>query len=416
MSRLFLIDVSPLRDYPAFRYLFAARATTFFVLGILNFAVNLQIYNLTKSALSVAMLSICVAAPMTVSMLFGGVLADRYDKRKLMMWSRTAHLGAVALLLINAMMDQPLLWPIYGSAAIAGTAAGISMPAFMAAMPAIVGRGNLAAAAALGSLTSQASGIIGPALAGLLMMQWGTVGCYGVVAIGSVLTPLFLTRLPALPPPKADAPQAKQKVFTALRNAFSYAMASQIIAGLLLIDVAATLFATPFAALPQFGAQVLNGDERTIGLMFAAPAAGAFLAAFVSGWISRLERSGQALILAVCGWGFSVFALGFAPNIPLALVFLVAMGFADTVSEVLRGSLLQQHTPDHLLGRLSSLWLIQATLTPALGNVAIGALAETQSLRISFALGGTACLLAALAIALWLPGFRRMAAVSEAKS
>jgi ENTS family enterobactin (siderophore) exporter len=345
---------------------------------------------------------------MTLSMLVGAVLADRRDKRKLMLWARTAHLAAVGVLLANAAQDQPELWPIYLAGTVAGAAAGAGMPAFMAATPALVGRAHLAAAAALGSLASQASSVIGPALAGLLMTRWGAFGCYCAVAAGSVATPLLLARLPSMSAPRDGRQRGKRTALGALPDAFSYAFASQIIAGLALVDVAATLFATPFAALPQFGVTALAGDARTIGLMFSAPAVGAFFGALASGWTGRLERPGQTLILAVCGWGLAVFALGFAPGVSFALACLFAMGFADTISEVLRGSLLQLHTPDQMLGRLSSLWLIQATLTPALGNVAVGALAEARSARLSFVIGGLTCLLATFAIAFCLPAFRRL--------
>jgi ENTS family enterobactin (siderophore) exporter len=180
---------------------------------------------------------------------------------------------------------------------------------------------------------------------------------------------------------------------------------SRLVAGLLLIDVAATIFATPFALLPQYGAEMVGGSQ-VVGMLYAAPAVGAFLAALTSGWASRVLRPGKALIGAVLAWGAAAIGVGLAPNLALALAALFAMGFADTVSEILRIALLQRHTPDHLLGRVSSLWMIQAMVSPALGNMQAGLLARVASPRLALVCGGATSVVASVLIARAWPALR----------
>src|SRR5690606_28292447 len=165
----FLLDVSPLRDSKPFRYAYAARTTSVLVTGMLLVAASIQLYELTGSSIAVAFLNAFMAIPMVIALIIGGVLSDRMDRRQLMLWSRSVYVLSVVIFLINALLPTAHVWPIYLAAAIAGAAGGISVPAMMAVTPALVGRDRLAAAAALSGLSMQIGGIIGPALAGMLI-------------------------------------------------------------------------------------------------------------------------------------------------------------------------------------------------------------------------------------------------------
>ncbi len=355
---------------------------------------SLQAYALTGSSLHVALLGLTMAIPMMVSLVLGGVLADRCDRRGLMIGARAAYLTAVALLLGNALLAHPQIWPLYGAAVIGGITGGISTPALMAVTPALVGKEHLAAASALSALAAQAGAIIGPFVAGLLVTQYGFAACYAIVAVGAGLTPIFLSRLPCLPPDTVGRGVSTGALVQGVR----FVLKSRLVAGLLLIDVAATIFATPFALLPQYGTEML-GSFQVVGMLYAAPAVGAFLAALTSGWSSHVTWPGKALIGAVLAWGVAAIGVGLAPNPALALAALGAMGFADTVSEMLRVALLQRHTPDHLLGRVSSLWMIQAMVSPALGNMQAGFLARVASPRFALICGGAISVVASVLIA-----------------
>jgi ENTS family enterobactin (siderophore) exporter len=397
----FSIDVTPLRASAAFRWLYGARLCSLLVYGIQGVTVSLQAYALTGSSLHVALLGLTMAVPMTVFLVLGGVLADRCDRRVLMVGARAAYLTAVALLLGNALLAHPKVWPLYAAAAIGGITGGISTPALMAVTPALVGKEHLTAASALSALAAQTGAIIGPCVAGLLVAQAGFAACYAIVAVGASLTPIFLSRLPFLPPNTVGQTVSVGALVQGVR----FVLKSRLVAGLLLIDVAATIFATLFALLPQYGAEMLGGSQ-VVGMLYAAPAVGAFLAALTSGWSSRVPWPGKALIGAVLAWGMAAMGVGLAPNIPLALAALCAMGFADTVSEMLRIALLQRHTPDHLLGRISSLWMIQAMVSPALGNMQTGFLARVASPRFALICGGAVSVAASVLIARAWPALR----------
>jgi MFS transporter, ENTS family, enterobactin (siderophore) exporter len=179
------------------------------------------------------------------------------------------------------------------------------------------------------------------------------------------------------------------------------------VTGILLIDVAAMVFAMPFALLPEFGAVVLGGDARTMGFLYTPPALGSLTAALTSGWTGRAAHPGAALILAVLLWGAAAVGLGLSPALAPALVFLALMGFADMVSEILRGALLQRHTPDALLGRVSSLRMIQATASPALGNIQASLLARAVSAPLALVAGGLASLARTLLVARSIPALRQ---------
>ncbi|MGB6102586.1 MAG: MFS transporter, partial [Pusillimonas sp.] len=134
-----LIDISPLRESRAFRYAYAARTATVLVTGMLLVAASIQLYELTASSVAVAALNVSLAVPMALALIVGGVLSDRLDRRKLMLWSRSVYIISVLLFLVNALLPQPLAWPIYVAAVIGGAAGGISVPAMMSATPALVG-------------------------------------------------------------------------------------------------------------------------------------------------------------------------------------------------------------------------------------------------------------------------------------
>src|SRR5690606_11265155 len=165
----FVIDISPLRQSRAFRYAYAARTASVLVTGMMLVAASIQLYELTKSSLAVALLNVFMAVPMVIALLIGGVLSDRLDRRKLMMWSRSVYVFSVLLFLLNTLVAEPSIYVIYVAAMIGGAASGISIPAMMSATPALVGREHLASAAALSGLSMQLGGVLGPLLAGVLI-------------------------------------------------------------------------------------------------------------------------------------------------------------------------------------------------------------------------------------------------------
>lgn len=409
----FLIDISPLRESRAFRYAYAARTATVLVTGMLLVAASIQLFALTQSSLAVSLLNVAMAAPMVSALIVGGVLSDRIDRRLLMIWSRSVYIISVLIFIVNALLPEPMAWPIYLAAAVGGAAGGISVPAMMAAVPALVGREKLAAAAALSGLAMQVGGIVGPALAGVLISGPGLIFCYLIVLCGVLLTPFLLRALPALPPQAKAGPSVAP--LAALVDGFQFVRTHPLLRSLLLIDLGALFLATPMALMPEWGEQVLSLDANATGMLYAAPAVGATLAAIFSGWCRNTLYPGKIIIFAVLLWGLSVAALPIYQNLFWSLACLTLMGAADTVSKILRMALVQRHTPDYLLGRVSSLWMTQYSLGQAMGNVQMGLMSRSFNPSTAFLIGGLACSTLAGAYGLLNSGLRRLKQGGDSK-
>jgi MFS family permease len=173
----------------------------------------------------------------------------------------------------------------------------------------------------------------------------------------------------------------------------------------MLLVLLAMVFGLPTALFPAFGENVLGGDEFTVGLLFAAPGAGAMLAALTSGWVPRVRRQGRAVVIAVLCWGLGIAAFGLSRNIVFAFGLLTFAGAADVVSAIFRQSMIQLSVPDAMRGRLSSIHTAASGGGPRLGDLEAGLVAEVTSVRFSIVSGGVACAIGAIAISRWSPKF-----------
>lgn len=397
-----LVDISPLRESRPYRLLFAARAASLLVYAIESVAVSWQVFVLTGSSLQVAAVGFCLAASMAGGLLIGGPLADRFDRRLLMFWMRSVYLGAVGLLLANATLPSPSLCAIYLAAIASGLAGGVSAPALMAATPSLVGRERLPAAMALVAMVAPIGAILGPSLAGMLIAGPGLVFCYVIVLAGAGLTPILLWLLPPLAPPRDVSLQG----FFAFAEVWRFLHATPLITGLLLIDMAALLFAMPQVLIPEIATEIFAGGPRTAGLLYTVTAVGALVAGLSSGWIIHAARPGIALVVMILLWGTAILGAGLSGGFTAVALYFGLAGFAGASAEILRGALLQLHTPDDLRGRISSIWLMQSTLGPALGGMQMGLVPRHFSPALALVFGGAACVVCAGAASFALPAIR----------
>ncbi len=385
-----LIDVTPLRISRDFRHLYVARVTSLLGIGVLSVAVSVQMYSLTHSSLMVGLVVLAVSAPMMLGLVLGGLLADHSDQRMLMVRTRSAFVVVAAIFLWNAMRETPGVTPIFAAAILSGIVNGLSSPPLMAALPTLVGRENLMAAGALTTIATQLGAVIGPGVAGVLITRGGFVACYVLVMAMAVLTPIFLSRLRPLPP----SPSGSMSAPSRLAEGWQFVKSNRLIRGLLLVDIAATVFAMPQALFPQLGSERFGGTPEVVGLLYMAPAVGALVGAMLSGWTRRVRAAGRLLFAAVTVWGVAMFAFGWTVHLGLALVLLSIAGAGDTISEIIRRGLMQHYTPDNLQGRVSSVWLMQVILAPAVGNVQAGAVARLAGYTVAIVGGASVSLFA----------------------
>lgn len=400
-----VIDVAPLRAGKAFRLVFTTQAITMLGTNITSVAASLQVYQLTGSSLQVGTVNLVLGLALLVGLLTGGVLADRVDRKRIIVSTRAGVVLVLAGLAVNAAVPSPQLWFVYVAAVLAGGINGLGGPALMAITPTLVGPRHLAAAGALTALTTQFGAMLGPVLAGLIAAGPGLALCFTVDAISFVIGVVLLRGLPALPPGNQDS--ARTHPLRSMADGLKFVRRNQVISGLLLIDLWAMVFAMPYAVFPEFGTEHLGGGPSTVGLLYSAPAVGAFLGALTSGWTGRTRRTGYALIGAVLMWGLAIAGFGLSEQLWLALLFLAAAGLGDTTSEILRRALLQHYTPDRLQGRVGSVWLAQATVSPAVGNAEVGLVSRLVSAPVAVVGGGLVCVLGVVVLALSLPKFRK---------
>lgn len=401
-----MVDLSPLRASPQFRIVFLARTVSLLGLGLAQVALPVQVYGLTGSSAQVGLVSLAMAIALLCGTLTGGVLADRVDRRLLIVRARTLAILASAILLVNAAIPEPTLWALYLADITNGFAGGLSSTVLMAVTPALVGRRHLAAAGALMTLTTQVGAIVGPSAAGLLIAGPGLVTTYGITLAATVVTAIALRALRDLPP-AADPGTERQHPLRAMAEGLRYVVRTRVLLGLMVIDLFPMLLAMPYALFPAVGAERFGGNPTAVGLLYTAPAIGAMAAALTSGWISQLRRPGPVLAGAVLVWGLAVLAFGLSQAMWVAMAFLVVAGFGDTVSEILRRALIQAYTPDHLQGRVSSLWLSQATVGPAAGNAVSGIAGRLLGTTVAIVGGGALCAAGAVASGAGMRELRR---------
>ncbi|MDJ1133510.1 MFS transporter [Streptomyces iconiensis] len=392
-----LPDLSPWRASRDFRLLWTAGLITVFGSFLTFVALPLQLKELTGSAAAVGALGAVELVPLIVFGLYGGALADAVDRRRLILWSEAA-LGAVAAgLLLNTLLPHPLVWPLYGAAAVTSALTGIQRPALDAIVPRIVAHDQLSAAAALNALRWQVGGVAGPALAGLLIAYAGLETAYAI----DVATFAFSVLLSRGLAPSPAAHDAQKPSWSGILEGARYAWGRKELLGTYAVDVAAMLFAFPIALFP-FMADQLEA-EWSLGLMYAALPFGSMLVSATSGWSARVHRHGRAVVLAALGWGVSMTAAGFAGNVWLVLLCLTLSGAFDMVSGIFRTTMWNQTIPDELRGRLAGIELLSFSAGPQLGQVRSGGVASLTSVRASVWSGGLACVAAVGLLAVTLP-------------
>ncbi|MFI8101002.1 MFS transporter [Streptomyces sp. NPDC086023] len=390
-------DLSPWRSSRDFRLLFYQGTVTFFGSFMAMIALPLQIKHLTGSPLAVGAMGAVELVPLVVCGLYGGALADAVDRRRLILLTE-AGLGLLAVvLLVNALLPDPLLWPLYVVAAGVSALAGLQRPALDSLMARIVPHDQMTAAAALNAVRYQIGAIAGPALAGLVVAYAGYAPAYAVTVAGFVLSVLLCARLAPAPP----ARDAERPSLRGIAEGARYAWSRPVLLGTYAVDLAAMFFAFPNTIFP-FLADELDATWA-LGLMYAAGAVGSLLLGLTSGWTSRIRRHGLLVVCGAAGWGLAVAAAGRASSIWLVLVCLAVAGAGDMLSGLGRATIWNQTIPDELRGRLAGIEVLSYSVGPQLGQVRAGTMAGWTGTRAAFWTGGLACVASVAALAALLP-------------
>jgi MFS family permease len=400
-----LPDLAPIRASKDFRAVFASRTVAMTGAQATEVAVLVQAKQLTNSPLVVGTLGLAELVPLLIFGLYGGVLADRLDRKALMRWCEPGLAACAGLLLLNAVAPHPLLWPLYLVTALMMAIYALQRPSFDAAIPRLVRGDQQTAAAALMSMSMNATVLVGSSLGGVLAITPGAWGVYALDAAGFAVSFALLSRLPALPRLAGTAAGKQAAVLRDILVGLRYAASRKDLLGSYLVDLAAMIFAYPNALLP-FMAAALNAPWSA-GLMFAAPSAGALIVSATSGWMGRVRRHGIAIALAAACWGLALAAFGLSPDIGAGLILLAIAGGADESSAIFRSTLWNQTIPDDVRGRMAGIEMLSYAAGPPAGQLRSGAVAAVAGIRFSMVSGGLACVVGVAATCAAFPAFRR---------
>ena len=399
-SRL-AIDLTPLKKYPDFRNLWSAGLITYLGSMITYVAVPFQIKELTNSYIAVGLSGIVEIVPLIIFGLYGGVLADYVDRKRMIWITEFTSLLLVAILLVNSFMPEPNLVLIYVTVGLFAAVNGLQRPSMDAILPRLVAHADLPAASALMSLRWQVGVVVGPTIGGILISTFSISVGYIADMATFLISLAFLTRVRKVP----ASPEAEKPSLAGLIEGVRYAFNRQDLLGTYLIDLAAMFFAMPTALIPFWADQL--GAPWALGLLYAAGTVGSIAVTLTSGWIKRYRFHGRAIILAALGWGAAIAIAGLSNSLILVLIFLAAAGAADMVSALFRGTIWNQTIPDGFRGRLAGIELLSYSIGPLAGQMRAASMAAVTSLNFSVTSGGVLCIISVSILAIFLPKLRK---------
>lgn len=404
MSRIrkHTLDLSPLRVSRDFRLMWTGSVVSTVGSMLTRVAIPLQVYDLTHSSWRVGLTGAISLVPVVLASVFGGAIADVADRRKLML--RGLSVGAVisGLLALNAVAGPKLL-VLYVLAAAAGANGAFASPASRSAVPMLLPPELFASAQALQMLTFTGAGVLAPAFAGLLYRSIGPAWTYAIDAVSFAICALAVYGMRPIPVANEDEkfhPRLVVEGFRSLKGRHA-------VQGSFAADLIAMVFGMPTALFPALAAARFAGHPRLVGLLYAALPFGAMIVTLFSGWTRTVHRHGHIIVMSVVVWGCAIVGLGLVRGIVLSLVFLAISGGADAISGVSRMAMLQLATPPHLQGRMQGVGMAVWISGPYVGDFEAGGVAALTSVDASIVLGGVACVVAMVGLAVALPAFSR---------
>ncbi len=397
----YAIDISPLKKSRDFRYLWSAGLVTFFGSMITYVAVPFQIKEMTHSYLAVGLSGLVEILPLIIFGLYGGVLADAVDRKKMVWATEAASLLLTSMLLINSLLPRPHLILIYIVSGLFAAVNGLQRPSADAALPRLVEHKDLAAASALMSLRWQLGVIVGPTAGGIIISTFSIPVGFAADIFTFVISLLLLSRVRNIP----ASNEAEKPSLAGLFEGIRYAFSRQDLLGTYLIDLAAMFFAMPTALIPFWADQL--GTPWALGLMYAAGTVGSIFITLTSGWTKNYRFHGRAIIWAAMGWGTAIALAGIWNSLFLVLIFLTLAGASDMVSALFRSTMWNQTIPDNFRGRLAGIELLSYSIGPLAGQMRAASMAAITSLSFSVTAGGVICVIVVALLGSFMPKFRR---------
>ncbi|WP_454782479.1 MFS transporter [Legionella sp. WA2022007384] len=394
------LDLSLLKKNRDFRLLYLGQFISFIGTMISNVALPYQIYQITQSTLAVGLLSLAQLLPLLITALIGGVFADRYNRRGLLIISELLLAVGCCLLALNSYQTSPSLSLIFIVSASMSAITGLHRPAYDSVIQQIVNPNDYKKVGALATFKFSFCMIIAPALSGLIIAHYGIVITFFIDLMTFFLSLIALIRIHTIPRPLV---QEHPSILSSLKQGISFAFNRQELMGSYIIDFIAMVFAWPNSLLPAI-AQSLGG-AKTLGLLYSAPALGALIVSFFSGWTSKINHDGRAIAIAAALWGVSIIGFGLSNSLWFVLFFLALSGAFDAISGIFRTTLWNNTIPTEYRGRLAGIEMISYLSGPKLGDTRAGFIAASFSIPAALISGGILCVIGVAACCLAFPKF-----------
>ncbi len=410
-------DTRPLQE-PHFRRLWIANIITVIGAQLTIVAVPAQIYATTGSSAYVGLTGVFGLVPLVVFGLWGGALADVFDRRTLLVITTLGLIGTSALFWAQAALGNENVWLLLGLFSVQQALFGVNQPTRSAVIPRLVPAELLPAANSLSMTVAMAGGIAGPLAAGALIPVLGLPTLYLVDTVFLFATLGAVVRLPRLPVEGVvGAPGLRSVV-----EGFAYLRTQPVLMMSFVVDLIAMVFGMPRALFPEIAHESFEGPDAgglAFALLFAAIPAGAVIGGVLSGWVSRVSAQGRAVVVAIIVWGLAMVGFGVAVGIAgasdslrhtmlvVAVLMLVVGGAADISSSAFRTSMLQAAASDAIRGRLQGIFIVVVAGGPRVADVAHGAAAAGVGTAAASAGGGVLVVVGVVAAAVLVPSFVR---------
>jgi MFS family permease len=362
-----------------------------------------------KKGLALGFVGLVRVVPVVTFSMIAGVVADVWDRRRLMLFTQTAAALVALALAAIAMADVRQVWLVYALAAVGSAVGAFDLPARNALVPTLVPREHLPNAISLNTIMFQTAAVAGPSLGGVLIavsnVGWAYIA--NAISFGFVIVALLSMR--DIPERQPAASGARDEVsWHAALEGLRFVFRSPLIRSTMLLDFFATFFSSAMALLPIFAQDILRVGAEGYGWLYAAPAVGAVvMSAIMVPMAERIRRRGPTLLWAVAGYGLATVVFGISRSFWLTFFCLAMTGATDTVSMIIRNIVRQLETPDRLRGRMTGVNMVFFLGGPQLGELEAGLVANWFGAPFSVISGGVGCLLATSWVAASTPALRR---------
>lgn len=400
---------------PRFSDALNIREIRFFIGGVAFFTmasrslavvIGFQIYKITHNPLALGWLGLIEAIPAISLVLFGGYVADHFNRRKILLITRSAScLCALALVYLSRDLQPTSLFGLYLMIFLVGIARGFADPASAALEAQIVPKKLTVNASSWISSTWVTSAALGPAAIGFIFDGWGIQASYLLIAGSFILSWLCTFAITPQPDP---VPEKKEPLLKSIGIGWKFVWKDQVLLSALMLDLFAVLFGGAVALLPIYAEEILKVGAKGLGLLNAAPSLGAFVVMLMTTHHAPIEKAGRNLLLAVAGFAVSILVFAFSKNFWLSMTALFLSGFFDGISVVIRRSSLRLLSPDHLRGRIAAANFIFISASNELGAFESGLLAAAIGVVPCVAVGGVLSLVIVGATALFAPKLRNL--------